>query len=344
MRKSTIKFLAFGIIILMLLSLVQLPVMAATENETTVSKIILKKAENAYMIYYKDICNAEFEFAFATSKDAKTLDFTSSAKDQVTDEGLNIAYITEATLATYFADSDVAYVWIRDVNDNILVEADEINLNNVLDDEMIELVDTTTKRITNIDTTQKHETNAIIDGVDTTVTIGKVVIEPKENATYSYELVKVSEENADAKKLFEVAEKIQAGTENTYESLSLTEEFYNLYMQTIPKAEDWTLVENNEILQPENTKDGDKYVVWIKEDIKNNTGKVDTTIDAKFLICEYEYEQGKDEIEETIIETVKLPVTFDNGTILFIALGIIVIALIIVIAMKVKTNKKDESK
>lgn len=346
MKKSTIKFLAFGIIILMLLSIIQLPIMAATENETVVSKIILKKAENAYIIYYKDICNTEFEFAFATSKDAKVeeLSFTSSAKDQVTNEGLNIAYITDSILDTYFVDSNVAYIWVRDVNENMLVEADKINLKNVLNDEKIELVDTTTKRIKNIDTTQKHETNAIIDGVDTTVTIGKVVIEPQENATYSYELVKVSEENADAKKLFEVAEKIQAGTENTYESLSLTEEFYNLYMQTIPKAEDWTLVENNEILQPENTKDGDKYVVWIKEDIKNNTGKVDTTIDAKFLICEYEYEQGKDEIEETIIETVKLPVTFDNGTILFIALGIIVIALIIVIAMKVKTNKKDESK
>lgn len=344
MRKSTIKFLAFGIIILMLLSLVQLPVMAATENETTVSKIILKKAENAYMIYYKDICNAEFEFAFATSKDAKTLDFTSSAKDQVTDEGLNIAYITEATLATYFADSDVAYVWIRDVNDNILVEADEINLNNVLDDEMIELVDTTTKRITNVDTTQKHETNAMIDGIDTTVTVGKVVIEPKENATYSYELIKASDENAEAKELFEVAEKIQEGTTNTYESLSLTEQFYNLYTDTVPGEKDWTVVENNEILQPENTATGDKYVVWIKEEVKNATGKTNTTIDAKFLICEYEYDEGKDEVEETIIETVKLPVTFDSGIILFIALGIIVLALVIFVVIRVKTNKKDESK
>lgn len=344
MKKSTIKFLAFGIIILMLLSLVQLPIMAATKNETAVSKIILKKAENAYMIYYKDICNEEFEFAFATSKNEKTLNFTSSAKDQVTNEGLNIAYITEATLNTYFADSDVAYIWIRDVNDNILVEADEINLKNVLDDEMIELVDTTTKRITNVDATQKYETNAMIDGVDTTITVGKVVIEPKEDATYSYELIKVSDENADTKELFELAEKIQAGTTNTYESLSLTEQFYNLYADTIPEDRDWTVVENNEILQPENTTDGDKYVVWIKEEVKHATGKTDTTIDAKFLICEYEYNEGREEIEETIIETVKLPVTFDNGIVLFIALGIIVLALVIVMVIRVKTNKKGESK
>lgn len=346
MKKSTIKFLAFGIIILMLLSIIQLPIMAATENETAVSKIILKKAKNAYMIYYKDICNAEFEFAFAASKDSEvaTLNFTSSAKDQATSESLNIAYITENILTTYFVDSDVAYIWIRDVNDNILVEADEINLNNVLDDEMIELVDTTTKRITNIDTTQKHQTNAMIDGVDTTVTIGKVVIEPKENATYSYELIKVSDENAEAKQLFELAEKIQAGPTNTYESLSLTQQFYNLYTEIIPEDEEWTTVENNEILQPENTADGDKYVVWIKEEVKDETGKVDTTIDAKFLICEYEYDEGKDQVEEIITETVKLPVTFDSGTILFIALGIIVLALVIIMVIRVRKNKKDENK
>lgn len=345
MKNSTSKILTFGILILMLLSIIQMPVMAATENETTVSKIILKKAENAYMIYYQDICNTEFEFAFATSKDAKGLNYTSSAKDQINNEGLNIAYITDETLNTYFANSNIAYIWIMDVDGNILVEADEINLNDVLDDEMIEFVDNTTKRITNIDTTQKHKTNAIINGVDTTVTTGKVVIEPKENTTYSYELIKVSDVNQDAKKLFELAETIKEGTTDTYESLSLTKQFYDLYINSIPVVNNWTEVENNEILQPENTIDGDKYVVWIKEEVKNAEGEIiETTIDAKFLICEYDYDKGSEQKEETIIETVKLPVTFDSGSILFIALGIIVLALVVVTIVKIKTNKKDENK
>ena len=51
-----------------------------------------------------------------------------------------------------------------------------------------------------------------------------------------------------------------------------------------------------------------------------------------------------DKEEKTITETVKLPVTFDSGAILFTVLGIIIIALAIFVFIRIKSNKKDENK
>lgn len=76
----------------------------------------------------------------------------------------------------------------------------------------------------------------------------------------------------------------------------------------MPSNSEWTAVENSEILQPENTVEGDKYIVYIKE-TKGN----DETVDAKFLTCVYKEDAGVDKEEKTITETVKLPVTFDSG-------------------------------
>ena len=110
-------------------------------------------------------------------------------------------------------------------------------------------------------------------------------------------------------------------------------------MNLIPTDSEWTEVENFEIVQPENTVEGDKYIVYLKEETANST-----TVDVKFLTCAYKVDEGVDQKEETIIETVKLPVTFDRGTVLFIILGIIVLALVIFAIIRVKANKKYENK
>lgn len=336
MKNLKIKFIAFGIIMLLLLFIIQLPIMANTNQES----IILKKSEKEFLLYYKEICNNEFEFAFSSNKDEKeeNLNFTKSAQDQKTENALNVAYIDETIYDLFFTTSKTAYIWIRDTENKMLVESDLINLENALDDNAINLVDTTTKRI-QVDTSKTHSTNQIVNGVDTTITTGKVVIREKENAAYSYKLIKISDENPEAKQLFELAEKIDEGTNNTYDSLCLTKQFYDLYLKLIPKTEEWDQVTNLEILQPEKTINGDKYIVWIKEEINE-----ESTIDAKFLSCVYEYEEGRDQKEETIVETVKLPVTFDSGTILFAILAVISIALIIIIIAKVRSNRKDENK
>lgn len=333
MKKSTIKLVAFGMLVLMLLSIFTVPVKAETYE-----KVVLKKANKEFLIYYKDICNDEFEFAFSLDKSQPTDDlFTRSAKDQADEGALDVAYVDETLYDTYFT-TNKAYIWIRDNNDQMLVSADLVDLTDALNDGMIELVNNTTKRI-DVDTTQTHETHEMVDGVDTTVTTGKVVVDEKGGAKYSYTLTRLTDTTTKANKLFDLAEALKEDISDTYTNLSLSKQFYDLYMELMPTNSEWTEVENSEILQPDNTVEGDKYIVYLKEETADSI-----TVDAKFLTCVYKADEGVDQKEETITETVKLPVTFDSGTILFIILGIIVLALVIFAIIRVKANKKDENK
>ena len=333
MKKSTIKLVAFGMLVLMLLSIFTVPVKAETYE-----KVVLKKANKEFLIYYKDICNDEFEFAFSLDKSQPTDDlFTRSAKDQADEGALDVAYIDATLYDTYFA-TNKAYIWIRDNNDQMVVSADLVDLTDALNDGMIELVNNTTKRI-DVDTTQTHETHEMVDGVDTTVTTGKVVVDEKGGAKYSYTLTRLTDTTTKANKLFDLAEALKEDISDTYTNLSLSKQFYDLYMELMPTNSEWTEVENSEILQPDNTVEGDKYIVYLKEETADSI-----TVDAKFLTCVYKADEGVDQKEETITETVKLPVTFDSGTILFIILGIIVLALVIFAIIRVKANKKDENK
>ena len=333
MKKSTIKLVAFGMLVLMLLSIFTVPVKAETYE-----KVVLKKANKEFLIYYKDICNDEFEFSFSLDKSQPTDDlFTRSAKDQADEGALDVAYVDETLYDTYFT-TNKAYIWIRDNNDQMLVSADLVDLTDALNDGMIELVNNTTKRI-DVDTTQTHETHEMVDGVDTTVTTGKVVVDEKGGAKYSYTLTRLTDTTTKANKLFDLAEALKEDISDTYTNLSLSKQFYDLYMELMPTNSEWTEVENSEILQPDNTVEGDKYIVYLKEETADSI-----TVDAKFLTCVYKADEGVDQKEETITETVKLPVTFDSGTILFIILGIIVLALVIFAIIRVKANKKDENK
>ena len=333
MKKSTIKLVAFGMLVLMLLSIFTVPVKAETYE-----KVVLKKANKEFLIYYKDICNDEFEFAFSLDKSQPTDDlFTRSAKDQADEGALDVAYIDATLYDTYFA-TNKAYIWIKDNNDQMLVSADLVDLTDALNDGMIELVNNTTKRI-DVDTTQTHETHEMVDGVDTTVTTGKVVVDEKGGAKYSYTLTRLTDTTTKANKLFDLAEALKEDISDTYTNLRLSKQFYDLYMELMPTDSEWTEVENSEILQPDNTVEGDKYIVYLKEETDDSI-----TVDAKFLTCVYKADEGVDQKEETITETVKLPVTFDSGTILFIILGIIVLALVIFAIIRVKANKKDENK
>ena len=334
MKKSTIKLVAFGMLVLMLLSIFTVPVKAETYE-----KVVLKKADKEFLIYYKDICNDEFEFAFSVDNSQPADDlFTRSAKDQADEGALDVAYIDATLYDTYFA-TNKAYIWIRDNNDQMVVSADLVDLTDALNDGMIELVNNTTKRI-DVDTTQTHETHEMVDGVDTTVTTGKVVVDEKGGAKYSYTLTRLTDTTTKANKLFDLAEALKEDISDTYTNLSLSKQFYDLYMELMPTNSEWTEVENSEILQPENTVEGDKYILYIKEETANNT----TVVDAEFLTCAYKEDEGVNQKEENITEIVKLPVTFDSGTILFIILGIIVLALVIFAIIRVKANKKDENK
>ena len=103
------KIMAVLVIAIMLIGIVSVPVLAST-NE----KVILKNSDNEYLIYFKEFCRKEFQFAI--SKDSKTaeadLNFVNSAKDQPASAAgaLNVAYIDEASFESIFGKNPTSLV------------------------------------------------------------------------------------------------------------------------------------------------------------------------------------------------------------------------------------------
>ena len=340
------KITSVLLLAIMIIAMASVPVLATT-NE----KVILKNSNNEYLIYFKEFCKKDFQFAISKNDKAveTELNFVNSAKDQPASSGeaLNVAYIDETSFEGIFGKNPtslVAYIWVKDADDKTVIKAEKIDLSDALTEKMIAVVNTTTKanestdRIA-IDTTQEQVTNPVVEGITTTVRTGKIVVKEKKDSKYYYSLIKVSDENADATEMYNLAETI-GKSKDTYENLSAEKRFYELYEKLTPAESDWTEVENSEILQPETARTGDKYIAYIKEENGQQT-----TVDAKLLVSKYDYEEKRVKEEDKVItETVKLPVTFDSGAILFTVLGIIVIALAIFVFIIIKSNKKDENK
>ena len=343
MKKITNKVFLLGIIISIFLAAISIPSFAKTETKT----IVLKKSDDKYLIYFDEICNNAFKFAISNDQNTKQEDlkFIASAKDNNTENSLNIAYLDETN---YSSNNDEIYIWVKDNLDNLAINGEKIDLKNVIDDEILNFINTTTivnketDRI-KVDTTQAHVTNAVVDGVDTTIKTGKIVIDENESSTYYYKLIAVDEKNLDAKELYDLVDKINNYSGNTYGKLKLATQFYELYNKQMPEKSEWNIVQNSTILQPEDSKTGDKYIAYVKEINKNQK----EVIDIKLLECVREEAQGKNQKEETVtedvVQTVKLPVTYDSIILIIIMIALIM-GMVIVTLLKMKHTPKHTQK
>lgn len=312
MRNLKLKII-FLVGIFSLILLLGLPVKAANKNVQ-----LVKQTDTDYLIYVNGHLYSSFEFAFSDNNttDKETLTYLSAAKDSA--EGGNyIAYINSYT-------TEHKYMWAKDAEGAYFVEGVELDLSKAIPADELTAIQNVTKKIA-VDTDQVQVEEKTIDGNQVTVTTGKVVFESEGN--YEYQIVKLpsSEEYNELMDLAERISKINTSTD-MYTKLGLYIKFNNLYNKLSSELlrENWVKVENQEILQPENTENGDKYVLWIKEG---------NTTDAQFLTSKYVEEKVKEEI------TIKLPVTGDNNTLL-IVLGILVVA-IIVVSIRIKSLKKE---
>ena len=330
MEKKLLRLTVLITMVLVLILAFNVKTLAVTTNE----KIILKKSKNEFLIYYEDLVNEEFEFAFSKDSETKDTDlkFTKCGKDKA-ESTSNIAYIDSTFYNKFFSDKK-AYIWIKNSSSEIVVKADLIDLSKAIDESIIKTANTTTSRI-DIDTSKTSVSQEEIEGVETTITRGKILIVNKDGAKYSYAMysLKSADNSSKIKKFYEAALTL-ANSSTTYQKLKNSIEFYDLYTSLMPK--NWTNAKKYEILQPDDAEDGDRYVVYIKEKIGDKT-----TIDAKFLTSTRKEDSGTNQITEEYTETVKLPVTFDSGIILFIALGVIVIALIVFLVIRKKLNKEE---
>lgn len=322
MSKPKIKFIILTLAFILMLVALQTVVFASNEN----IQILQKDAQN-YIIYVKDNESTDFEFAFSNDKDADktSLSYLSAETDSEDSNANKIAYVNSATISLF---DNTTYMWVKDGEDFIL-EGIEVDLSKSIKDTDLQYASTITK-IIDADATKTSTTEKEEDGKKITTTVGEVVLKD-ENGSYSYITIKLpnSEDYNNFMKLATKISKLNSDTD-MYTQIEIYSKFLNLFESLKPDAEaGWTDVEGNIIYQPEDSEDGDEYIVWIKD---NETGD----IDVQFLTSTKKFSEEK--VKEAI--TTKLPVTYDNNTLLFVFA--IVIVLIIGVSIRIKVLSKKE--
>lgn len=315
------KLIILAIIFVLGLIAIQTSVFASNENIQ-----ILEKNTGDYIIYVKDNLNADFEFAFSNdlNADKETLSYYLAETDS---NGNKIAFVNSATISLFSAPT---YMWVK-VGTDYIVEGVEVDLSKAINENDLQIAANLTKTI-KVDTTKTNTTEETIDGKKVTTTVGKVVL--TEQGDYSYILIKETDSEKYAK-LTDLATRISKfnSETNMYTQIQVYSEFFNKSKELAPdNAAEWIKVENNEILQPADSEDGEKYILWIKQD--NGTTE---KLDIQFLTSYKEYS------EEKIVEkiTTKLPVTYDNN-ILLIVFDVLIVAIIFVCIRIKMLNKKEK--
>lgn len=321
MKNLKNKFILMIVFIVAMLMLVPLSVNAANE-----SLVIVKESTNKYIIYLKDYQNSKFEFAFSNNKNEteSNLSYINSALDSTEVGANNIAYVDESTISLF---ENETYMWVKQ-DGQLKISATQVNIeDNILKEDLSKVGETS--KIIPVKPEQKVvEDETTTEGLRKTTTVGIVKINSKEEKI-QYQLIVRPEEGAN-NDLFALAELIEKNDfTDSYTKIKASKEFIELYNQQKSKLknEDWETVKDLTVLQPEEAKNGEQYILWLK---------AENTEDAHFLTS-YRAEDEKWVQEE--IKTV-LPYTYDDN-IALIALAIVVVAIIIVSVRIALLNKKE---
>lgn len=337
MKKLFREISIITIIAIMLIALLQFPVNATNDE------LEIIETENEYLLYDSTIMESEFQFAFANEStttdvsaiDVSTLNFISSIKDA---ELNNVAYVDADLQDTYFTDANGkkvnAYMWIKqgeEVSEPILVDLDTAITQDVIDS-----VNSLTTRIP-VTIGQEEREPVTEDNTTITTTVGYLQVEAQEGYTYEYQLVELP--NEEYTRFVELAKEISNFEENSvsYSNISKINEFYNLYNSLIPG--NWEDVVDNRIEQPEEARNGEEYIVWIKA----TNAAQEEIVDVQFMtsVREETEERTTETIQEEVTTTTKLPVTFDSNMILIIVFAVIIVAIIVLLVLKKKSSKKN---
>lgn len=329
MKRLLNKNAVLAILVIAIMLLLQIPVLASNENTT-----IVKTSDDEYLIYEQEFINENFKFAYAKDKDIEEteLNFINALQDN---DKNYVAYVDNEIYDSYFLGSNTVYMWIENSN-NIISNAIEINLDKAITQEELDYVANTTKRI-NVTLGEEKSDEVIVDGVKQEVKVDFLQINPEDGYTYEYVIAR-QEENSKLANFIAMSKEIANINENlnSFENIKKLDEFYTIYNDLIPN--EWQKVQDNRIKQPEDSTDGEEYVIWLK----GTNADGNEIVDVQFMTCTREEE--KEYVPEVIEQqtTVKLPVTFDTTITLLIILGIIVLAIIALLIAKKKINKTDK--
>ncbi len=327
MKKSLAqKVMLFLAVTIITITLLQSFSLAKSENVQ-----MIKKSEKEYIIYVSNLIGSEFEFSFANKKDEskENLVFTNSALDQEDNEN-NIAYIDETIYNNYFDGKKETYLWVKQGTE-YKVEAEKINLKDALTEEDIQELNNATKKIP-VKFGELNLPAETVDGVKITRRMGTINIEDNSETEYSYKMLKSTEESK-VEELINLANEMNKLDEkNTYDKLSIYGQFKSLYEELKP-SDGWNVAENNVIKQPQESKKGEQYLVWIKNE---------QTTDVQIMTCNDDYtpEYENKKIINKVIT--KLPITGESLA-LYITAAILIVLIVTVAILKVKNNKSNKN-
>ena len=333
--KSFKAKLTGAIVLFIILMLVPMIVLAVTNEENI--QIISntdEQGDTEYIVYIQDLMGTNFASAVSNVDNAPEQDL-----NFVTARDGDKNYV--AQIKADAVTGDTTYLYVKYNQDNQeKTDVIKLDLSKALDKTDMEYVKNTTNRIGTETVENLEEVNEEINGVRTTLTVGGLKITDTDNATYEYQLTKVTD-NTPYSRLVELADELNSDNYNQkdmYSKIQLTSEFYTLYNQLMEGAT-WTAVTDNEIRQPSDAIKGDQYVVLIRKTAEDGT----VTTDAKLMVSDLTPYERREDVEETrtVQETAKLPITGDS-IVLFVALAVVVIALIIVFVRMKKLNKKED--
>ena len=317
------KIMLSTLLIIMIITLLQGFSFAKSESTQ-----MIKKGEKEYIIYISNLLNSKFEFAFANKKDEieSNLKFYDSAVDS-SENGNNIAYVDENIYNTYFDGKAETFLWVKGTE----IKAEKIELSNALTEETIQDLNKVTKKIAiKIGNETKTEKND--EGTEVTYTKGTIVIDDNSETKYTYNMVPVKA-GTDEEKLADLANKMNNLTDkNIFEKLSVYSQFKKLYEKLIP-AEGWKDVESKTIKQPQESKKGDKYLVWLK---------ADNTIDLQIMTSSEEYKENEKTENVIVKEVTKMPVTGES-LVLYIVAGVLLVLIVTIVILKIKNKNSDKN-
>lgn len=310
MKNSKGKLLLISaLFVLMILSFLQVESLATDSNI-----LMFKENDNEYVIYVETMLNQNFEFAFSNSKDETNLSYIVAAQDG---DGNYIAYVDEELLQKYFNSEDT-YLWVIDTEDKIVIDGEKITLNDAITPEQLQTIENITKNIT-IESSAENET---------------IKINGEERKTYYYKIF-VAGSSEEYNNLLALVDEIGKYDENTSEITKLQSyvQLYDLYNNLISNmnSDNWTEAKNLEIAKPYGAKEGEQFILWLKDSDGNTDVQILTAYEKEITVIE--------EQEKTVEIVTALPVTYDNTTVLFIALGTVIVAIIAVLAYKTINRK-----
>ncbi|MEG3038020.1 MAG: hypothetical protein RR810_04115 [Clostridia bacterium] len=294
-------------------------IFASSKIETAV----VNRDNTGYSVYLDKTLQNGFTYCIQnTNAITAASKWVKSEKDGAGKNAQDIANIAN----TY---TGVNYLWVKDSKGDMQIDGLEIDLSLAIKAEEINNFSDITKRIKiSADETEKKVTEN--NELKSTIVVGKTNIIDTAYTSYEYALIKLPAAK-EYNTLVDCFRNFNSKKINTFDSIKNASVFKEEYNKAL-KTATFKLVENSEILQPENANNGEEYLLILKGKNKDKE-----TSDMQILTSVKKVKEGVNEniVKENVKKVVKLPITADSA-ILTISIALLAAFLIGLLIIKKK--------